>query len=141
MCVYKDINVFTGGDPMKTRIIKIGLIIGVLLFLCGTTSWANSRKYHHNDNTHTYRAKQSKADNYHHPRIPHYSGHDKRPYYAKQPKHSVRRHHIKHRHHHYYRPTPRYHHHYRPAPRYHHRPHYDYSYPYRHGFWFFWRSH
>ena len=33
---------------MKTAIIKIGLIISVLFFLCAATSWANDRKYNHN---------------------------------------------------------------------------------------------
>jgi hypothetical protein len=37
---------------MKTAIIKIGLIIGVLFFLCAATSWAEGRKYHRHDNKH-----------------------------------------------------------------------------------------
>ena len=126
---------------MKTKIIKIGLIIGVLFFLCAATSWAEGPKYHHRDKKHGYKAKPSKSTHYRHDRTPQYSDHDKRHYYAKRPGHSVGRHPSEHRRYPYYRPPPRYHHHCRPAPRYHHRHHHNYSYPYRHGFWFFWRSH
>lgn len=126
---------------MKTTMIKIGLIIGVLLFLCSTTSWAEGRKNNHHYNKHDYKAKTSKSNHNRYGRTPHHNGHNQRHYYAKRPGHSAGRHPSRHRHHHYYRLAPKYYHHYRPAPRYHHRQHYDYSYPYRHGFWFFWRSH
>ena len=115
---------------MKTATIKIGLLIGVLLFLCSATSWAEGRKYHHHDNKHAYKAKPSKSNHYRYDRIPHLSGHDKRHYYAQRPGHSFGRHHMRHHPHHYYRPFHRYH----------HRHHYNFHYPYRYGFWMYWRS-
>ena len=118
-------TLYIGGEPMKTTMITIGLIIGVLVFLGVTTSWADGRIYHHHPKKVANTAKLSKIDNYHHRRIPHYSDRDKRHYYAKRPKHIVRRHHIKHRHHLSSRPSPRYHH------RYHRRYHYSYPLGFR----------
>lgn len=97
---------------MKTRMIKIGMIIGVLLFICVTTSWADGRIYHHLPKKIANIAKLSKIAHDHHHRALHHSHQHLKYFHVKRPVLTVVRHHIVHHYHHC-------HHRHKPCP-YHH---------------------
>lgn len=116
---------------MKNTIIKIGMTMVVLLFLCAATSWADGRNYNHHYNKPAYKAQPSKTSHYRQNRATHYADHHEKYYYRKRPAPAIVRHPIQYRQHHDYRPFHRYH----------DRHHQDNCYPNHYGFWMFWRMH
>jgi len=79
---------------MKTQGLKIGMVIVILIAMCFSTSWADSRKYGH-PHKHGYSGKQSKSNRgLHHRPKPHRYDHRK---------HNYHRHHLKEHRHHYRR--------------------------------------